>query len=294
LGDQLGYAVDVANAVDMVAWQSAARGLHADARQALARARELTDRAQTTSHAAHLALTEAFCALCRGDPEHAIAALEPRLVADGGIGSSGEPLGVAPDLVEAYAAVGRRSEAADLAARYAAVTPRGAPPLTMAVLARTQALVMQHDDEALNAFDEALTAHAATTNPFETARTRLMHGSRLRRAGRRTAARDHLRRARDAFAAMDMAAWVEKADDELAATGARARRRHITSSEPLTAREVRVALLAARGASNKEIAAALFLSPKTVERHLSAVYRKRGFRSRTELAAALAAMPPDS
>jgi tetratricopeptide (TPR) repeat protein len=195
LGDQLGYAVDVANAVDMVAWQSAARGRHADARQALARARELTDRAQTTSHAAHLALTEAFCALCRGDPEHAIAALEPRLVADGGIGSSGEPLGVAPDLVEAYAAVGRRSEAADLAARYAAVTPRGAPPLTMAVLARTQALVMQHDDEALNAFDEALTAHAATTNPFETARTRLMHGSRLRRAGRRTAARDHLRRA---------------------------------------------------------------------------------------------------
>ena len=105
-------------------------------------------------------------------------------------------------------------------------------------------------------------------------------------------AREHLALARDAFAAMDMAAWVEKADDELAATGARARKREVTSSEPLTAREVRVALLAARGSANKEIAAALFLSPKTVERHLSSVYRKRGFRSRTELAAAFAAMTP--
>jgi DNA-binding NarL/FixJ family response regulator len=286
LGEQLGYAVDVANAVDMVAWQSAARGLHSDARQALGRARELTERAETTSHAAHLALTEAFCALSRGDPEGAIAALEPRLVIDGGVGSSGEPLGVAPDLVEAYVAAGRRSEAADLAARYAAVTPAEAAPLTMAI-------VLQDDDEALSTFDAALTAHAATTNPFETARTRLMFGSRLRRAGRRTLAREHLTLAREAFAAMDMAAWVGRADDELAATGARARRRQITSSEPLTAREVRVAMLAARGCPNKEIAAALFLSPKTVERHLSSVYRKRGFRSRTELAAAFAAMTAD-
>jgi DNA-binding CsgD family transcriptional regulator len=293
LGDQLGYAVDVANAVDMLAWQSAARGLHAEARQALARARELTDRAGTTSHAAHLSLTEAFCALCRGDPEEAIAALEPRL-ADGGIGSSGEPLGVAPDLVEAYVAVGRRSEAADLAARYADVTPVGAAPLTMAILARTEALVTEDDDRAFNSFDTALTAHAATTNPFETARTRLMLGSRLRRAGLRGRAREHLMQARVAFAAMDLAAWVQKADDELVATGARPRQRQLASSEPLTAREVRVASLAARGSSNKEIAAALFLSPKTVERHLSSVYRKRGFRSRTELAAAYAveASPP--
>ena len=288
LGDQLGYAVDVANAVDTLAWQSAARGLHADARQALVRARELTERAGTTSYAAHLALTEAFCALCRGDAAEVIAVLEPRLVVDGGMGSAGEPLGIAPDLVEAYVASGRRGEAADLGARLAAVTPEGAAPLTMAILARTQALVIEDDDEAITAFDRALVEHAATTNPFEGARTRLMLGSRLRRAGRRTVARDHLALARDAFAAMDLAAWVEKADDELAASGARARKREITSSEPLTAREVRVALLAARGSPNKEIAAALFLSPKTVERHLSSVYRKRGFRSRTELAAAFA------
>jgi DNA-binding NarL/FixJ family response regulator len=91
---------------------------------------------------------------------------------------------------------------------------------------------------------------------------------------------------------MDLGVWVAKADDELDATGARARKREVTSSEPLTAREVRVALLAARGLSNKEIAAALFLSPKTIERHLSSIYRKRDLRSRTELAAAFAAAAP--
>ncbi len=288
LGDQLGYAVDVANAVAMLAWQSAARGLHDDARRSLARARELTVRAGTTTHASYLALTEAFCALCRGDADAAIAALEPRLVTDGGLGASGEPLGIAPDLVEAYVAAGRRTDAADLVARFAAVTPPDAPPLSLALLARTQGLAAEDHDSAAVAFEAALAAHAGSTHPFETARTRLHYGARLRRAGQRVKARDQLSQAREAFAAMDLLAWVERSDDELAATGARPRRRGVTSTEPLTSRETRVALLAARGLPNKEIAAALFLSPKTVERHLSSVYRKRGYRSRTELAAAFA------
>lgn len=288
LGDQLGYVVDVANAVEMLAWQSAARGLHDGARQALARARELTDRAGTTMQAAHLAITEAFCALCRGDAGGAIAVLEPRLAIDGGVGVSGEPLGIAPDLVEAYLAAGRRTDGADLAARFAAATPPEAPPLSHALVARTQALATDDHDAAVETFEAALAAHAEATHPFETARTRLQYGARLRRAGQRVTAREQLSQARDAFAAMDLAAWVERADDELAASGARPRKRGLTSTEPLTSRETRVALLAAQGLPNKEIAAALFLSPKTVERHLSSVYRKRGFRSRTELAAAYA------
>ena len=292
LGDQLGYAADVANAVDMLAWQSAARGLHDDARQALSRARALTDRAGTTSHAAHLSLTEAFCALCRGDAEAAIAALEPRLALDGGAGTAGEPLGIAPDLVDAYLAAGRRSDAVDLAARFAAGTPPDAPPLSRALVARTQALTTEDHDASADGFEAALSAHAEATHPFETARTRLQFGIRLSRAGQRVKARDQLSQARDAFAAMDLLAWVERADDELAATGARPRRRGVMSTEPLTSRETRVALLAAQGLPNKEIAAALFLSPKTVERHLSSVYRKRGFRSRTELAAAFAGTGP--
>ena len=91
---------------------------------------------------------------------------------------------------------------------------------------------------------------------------------------------------------MDLTHWAAVADQELAATGATARRRSAAGDVPLTSQETRVALLAAQGLSNREIGASLFLSPKTVERHLSSVFRKRGFRSRTELAAALARSSP--
>ena len=115
-----------------------------------------------------------------------------------------------------------------------------------------------------------------------------MHGARLRRAGQRVAAREQLRAARAAFASLDLALWADRAADELAATGETARPRRPTSDEPLTSQETRVAVLVARGMTNKEVAAAIFLSPKTVEHHLGNVFRKRGLRSRTELARAFA------
>jgi DNA-binding NarL/FixJ family response regulator len=87
---------------------------------------------------------------------------------------------------------------------------------------------------------------------------------------------------------MDLTAWARRAAGELAATGATARPRRELASEPLTSQETRVAILVAKGLSNRDVAAALFLSPKTIEHHLGSVYRKRGFRSRTELAHAFA------
>ena len=288
LGEQLGYATDTAVAVEMLAWQSAARGLHDDARRALERARALTDRAGTTSVAAHQAITAAFCALCRGDLAEAAALLEARIAADGGIGSLGEPLGVAPTLVEAYVGLGRAADAAALAGRYAAVTAQSPPAATAALVARCRGLTAADEDAAAEAFEAALAAHAQAPDAFEAARTRLLYGARLRRAGRRVAAREQLRAALDAFAAMDLTAWAQRAADELAATGATARPRRPLASEPLTSQETRVALLVARGLSNREVAAALFLSPKTIEHHLASVFRKRGFRSRTELASAFA------
>ena len=83
--------------------------------------------------------------------------------------------------------------------------------------------------------------------------------------------------------------WVQWAETELRATGQTARPRRQLPEEPLTSQETRVAMTAAQGLSNREIAAALFLSPKTVEHHLSSVYRKRGLRSRVELARAFRA-----
>jgi DNA-binding NarL/FixJ family response regulator/tetratricopeptide (TPR) repeat protein len=288
LGEQLGYATDTAVAVEMLAWQSAARGLHDDARRALERARALTDRAGTTSVAAHQAITAAFCALCRGDLAETAALLEARIAADGGVGSMGEPLGVAPTLVEAYVGLGRAADAADLAGRYAAVTAQSSPAATAALVARCRGLTAAEEEAAAEAFQAALAAHAQAPDAFEAARTRLLYGARLRRAGQRVAAREQLRAALDAFTAMDLTAWAQRAADELAATGATARPRRPLASEPLTSQETRVALLVARGLSNREVAAALFLSPKTIEHHLASVFRKRGFRSRTELASAFA------
>jgi DNA-binding CsgD family transcriptional regulator len=292
LAVHLGYAADASVAEEMLAWQQAARGLHEDARASLARARRLTDLAGTTAAAAHQALTAAFCALCRGDLDAVVTLLEQRLDADGGVGASGEPLGVAPLLVEAYVGLGRRDDARALTSRYAAVTPTPAPALTAALLHRCEALCAEDDDEAQRAFEAALDSHAAADDPFEEARTRLALGGRLRRGGHRVAARAQLDEARRAFEAMDLDHWSGVAAGELAATGSTARRRSVPGEAPLTSQETRVALLAAQGLSNREIGASLFLSPRTVERHLTSVYRKRGFRSRTELAAAMARTSP--
>ena len=177
-----------------------------------------------------------------------------------------------------------RREAAALAQRYADVTAQPAAPPTAALVARCRALTVADDASAAEAFEAALAAHALAPEAFEAARTRLLYGAMLRRAGRRVAAREQLRAAHDAFAAMDLTAWAQRAADELAATGATGALRRPLATEPLTSQETRVALLVARGQSNREVAAALFLSPKTIEHHLSSVFRKRGFRSRTELA----------
>ena len=216
----------------MLAWQSAARGLHDDARRSLTLARELTDRAGTTSFAAHQAITSAFCALCRGDLDEVVSLLEARLALDGGVGASGEPLGVAPLLVEAYVGLGRQDAARALTARLAAATPPESLPLSVALMHRCQALTEPDEAAAEEALAAALAAHTRGGDPFETARTRLLYGGRLRRAGQRVAAREHLSAARDAFVAMDLTHWSAVADQELAATGATVRRR----TPPVTSR----------------------------------------------------------
>jgi DNA-binding CsgD family transcriptional regulator/tetratricopeptide (TPR) repeat protein len=285
LAEHLGYVAEGAIAFEQLAWQSAARGLHEDSRSALVRARTLLDRAETTNVAAHHALTAAFCAMCRGDMAEVVDVLEARLEVDGGVGSMGEALGVAPLLVEAYVSLGRVAQAEDLTRRYAAAAPLHGPPELAAMVLRCRGLVSRDTASAERSFTEALGAHAASQDLFELARTRLMLGSRLRRDGQRVEARRHLEEAHRAFVRMELSHWTGQAAAELRATGATARSRNekLDGDEPLTSQETRVALLVAEGRSNRDVAAALFLSPKTVERHLGSVFRKRGFRSRAEL-----------
>jgi DNA-binding CsgD family transcriptional regulator len=149
-------------------------------------------------------------------------------------------------------------------------------------------LGMLGDDPDIDThFEASLRLHAKTLDTFETARTRLAYGVRLRRARRRVAARPHLRSALAAFDELSATPWADLAAAELAATGETIRRRAPSGVQTLTLQELQVSLLLAEGRTTREVAAALFLSPKTVEYHLRKVYTKLGIRSRTELAARL-------
>ncbi|MFD1949104.1 AAA family ATPase [Nocardioides aestuarii] len=288
LADCLGFVADTAIALEQLAWQHAARGSHDEATAALLRAREMLERAGTVDQAAHHALNSAYCALCRDDLPEVAALLEDRLEVDGGLGMMGEPLGVAPLLVEAWVGLGRRQEAVSLTQRFAAAYETGAPAEVAALLMRCRGLVADDVDEAAACLRTVVEGEHRHADPFERARARLLLGSRLRREGRRRAARDQLEPARAAFERMGLLRWRDVAAAELRATGASARARTAGTGEALTSQETRVALLVAEGRTNKDVAAVLFLSPKTVERHLGNIFRKRGFRSRVELARAYA------
>jgi len=136
-------------------------------------------------------------------------------------------------------------------------------------------------------FGEAMRLHALAPDPFETARTELAWGQQLRRDRRKADARGPLHRALDTFERLGAEPWAATARSELAACG---ERRAAASAGPLgtlTPREYEVATAVAAGATNAEAAARLFVSQRTVEYHLSAVFRKLGVQGRTALAAAL-------
>jgi DNA-binding CsgD family transcriptional regulator len=138
-------------------------------------------------------------------------------------------------------------------------------------------------------FDDALRLHGRTRDAFETGRTRLVYGARLRRTRKRIRARTELRGALEIFEHLGARPWADQARAELAATGETARRRNASTLDQLTPQELQIAQLLADGQTTREAAAALFLSPKTVEYHLGHVYRKLAIRSRQEL---VRAFPP--
>lgn len=149
--------------------------------------------------------------------------------------------------------------------------------------ARCRALLLSargEPDEALSCSIQAVDMHERTELRFELARSLLVHGVIQRRAKRKRPARETLERAAAIFAGLGADIWVTRANAELARIGGR----RAGSDAALTATEQRVADLAAAGRTNKQIAAELYLSERTVEANLTKVYRKLGIRSRTELA----------
>ena len=221
-------------------------------------------------------------ALVRGDASEAASWLEPA-VAMATRGGVKHPnfLRIDADLIEALARLGRIEEACRYLARLEQQAESTGSAWGRAAAARCRALVSS-DADYEPAYDQALEYHDNDPSALERARTALCFGERLRRAGRRTSAREHLRDALDAFQRAGSLPWAERARNELTASGEHLRSRGTTTT-PLTPQEVQIALLVAEGLSNRDMASRLFLSVKTVEFHLTRIYRKLGVHSRSEL-----------
>jgi DNA-binding CsgD family transcriptional regulator len=188
----------------------------------------------------------------------------------------------------ALLALGDRDRAAALAADELALTRRWGAPRALAVSLRAMGLA-EGGAAGRELLEEAVAVTEDSPARLEHAKALVELGAALRRANRRVDARERLREGLDVALRHGAVPVVERAETELLATGARARRLLLRGAEALTASERRVAGLAAQGATNREIAQSLFVTTKTVEVHLTNAYRKLDISSRVQLPGALAA-----
>ncbi|HEV2814346.1 MAG TPA: LuxR C-terminal-related transcriptional regulator, partial [Solirubrobacteraceae bacterium] len=190
------------------------------------------------------------------------------------------------ELIEAAARLGEGQAAAEAAGRFADIARAAETDWALGVDARSRAL-LSTGAGAEELYREALERLGRCRMRLDAARAHLLYGEWLRRERRRVDARVQLRAAHDQFAAMGMDGFAERARKELLATGAKARKRTLDTRDDLTSQERQIARLARDGLSNPQIAARLFLSPRTVEWHLRKVFTKLGIRSRWDLPGAL-------
>ncbi len=266
---------------------AARRGRLDDARADADRAAPLGVEIGTTVTSSFAAALLGFVALSAGDPATAhrhLGSICAQLPADGTFDPGYARF--VPDDVEALVAVGRTDEARRVLAPFADRAAALDRPWALGATGRCRALLYAADgelDAAQATVDAALAAHDRVPLPFERARTLLVAGSVRRRLRRRREARAALEEAQAEFTRLEAAIWADKAVAELGRIGGRT-----GSPLELTDAERRIAEQVAAGLSNKEVAAALFLSVSTVEAALWKVYRKLDVRSRTQLAARLA------
>jgi DNA-binding CsgD family transcriptional regulator len=285
MAESIGVPIAIAFNLALLARLAAVEGRETEAREHAARADDLARRGLGNALLrAQLQATLGLLELGFARPLAAIEKLRP--VADlaerHGVR---EPsvLPYAPDLIEAYARVGEREAATRELAKLAELAGVLDRRWALAAVARLEGL-LGDDGDLDEHFGVALELHEqGAGSAFERARTELLYGERLRRAKRRVDAREHLRNAIELFDGLGAAPWSEQARRELRASGESIPRRDPTAPEKLTPQELQIALQVAEGKTNRDVAAALFLSPKTVEFHLTRVYRKLNIHSRAEL-----------
>jgi DNA-binding CsgD family transcriptional regulator len=230
-----------------------------------------------------------FLELSVGDAPATIAAVDPVLstpfVVEGDPGQTG----VLPIAAEALVATGELARAGSVVAHLEARGRELGHPWCVASAGRCRGLLLgaaREFERAFAAFDDALAQHDLVPAPFDRARTLLALGSVQGRARKRRAARASLEAAELVFEDLGTPLWAQTARAELDRVGGRA-----DAPGELSPHERRIAALVSEGLTNKEVAAALYVSDRTVESALTQIYRKLGVRSRTELARKLGSDP---
>ncbi|WP_026931785.1 helix-turn-helix transcriptional regulator [Glycomyces tenuis] len=186
---------------------------------------------------------------------------------------------VLPELVEAAVRCGERAAAEEALESLLRRTEPAGTAYARGVAAGARALVHGAEDD----HREAVEHLTGTPLAPDLARAHLRYGEWLRREGRRRDARDHLRTAHEQLSAIGMEAFARRAADELRATGEAARSRSEHAHNRLTMQEMHIARQVATGATSKEVATRLFISPRTVDAHLHNIFRKLGITSRRQL-----------
>jgi DNA-binding CsgD family transcriptional regulator len=277
LAREIGQHDVVAQQLVMLAVLAAARGSEDECRSLAAESRELASARGLgiVAEFAQWALT--LLELGLGRPEEALRRCRE-------ISTTMVVFWGALDRIEAAIRVGDRESAhafLDVFEPWAASSGVAWP---RAVVLHCRALLSKDDGEAERLFVAALDVHAEAGRPFERARSELAYGEFLRRTRRIVEARAHLRAALDGFEELGATLWAEKVRVELRASGQTARKRDPSTRADLTVQELQIARFVAEGLTNREVAAQLFLSPRTIDFHLRNVFRKLGISSRTALA----------
>ena len=279
LAGQLGAEFPTMLSLVLKAWLAVYAGAEDDARLAIADAIDACKRNGTAWHEDWTLTALGLLEVSLGNYTEAADALQPLLARHVPDSTEINAASYLPDMVEALTALGRVDEAEPLVGALERNGRRLDRAWMLAVGARCRAMVHAARGDvtaAVQSARSAITEHDRLAMPFERARTQLLLGQLLRR--QRSEATAVLRDALAVFETLGTTLWAARARAELAGTKPRPR-----LQGGLTAAEQRVAELAASGMTNRDVAAALFISSKTVEATLARVYRKLGIRSRAEL-----------
>lgn len=283
----LGYAQVLAARIE------AARGDRAQCEERVDRARRAAGKSSPASLAIHCAAVLGLAALAQGEPEEAAEQLRVawRHARDQALGHP-DVVPFVGDLIEAHFRAGQPGQGHQVLRWLDDAAGATGLAHTGALAARCRGLLAEDQTHADAAFAAARADHDRCPMPFERARTLLCEGEMLRRTRRLIAARSPLREAQLIFEGLGARPWAERTARELAASGARTRHTDPASAgiDALTPHELQIARMVAVGKNNSEAAAALFVSRKTVEAHLTRIYRKLGLGSRTELTRAMLAL----